>query len=268
MPFNRKNQQRQYGDVTNRKKLRLAVVALALVLLVSLAGNAYLFFLFKKSRAQTPKVQAQSLGINADQSFGDIERYLTSISPSYVADVQSMAAKNGLPSWGCGPASYSLAKIIDQKFFSNKLSVVAAYDAKDPDEIVQRFSFHQSGDSVEDHAWLEIYLGNKFLFVDPTIGQFGKTTGIAYQVFNVNDANIASELQSQYGISDMRLSLLVQKAVNRVPTSQEPYPGYALDPGTLNYYLQAYDDRNDVNNGKQPADWDSWVSYLVPKYTS
>ena len=267
MAFNKKNQQKQEGLQPRSRKIgAVAVVALAVLLLASVGGNAYLFLRLKKVQAQQPSAVAKSLNINADQSISDIERYLISISPSYVADVQSLAAKNGLQSWGCGPASYSLAKIINQKFFGNKLAIVAAYNSKDPNEIVERFSFHQAGDSVTDHAWLEIYLGNQFLFIDPTIGQFGKTTGIAYQVFNVNDPNIAAELQSQYGIADMRMSLLVEKAVNRVPASSQPYPGYALESDALDYYLQAYDDRNDVNDGKQPADWNSWVQFLVGKY--
>ena len=39
-----------------------------------------------------------------------------------------------------------------------------------------------------------------------------------------------------------------------------------IESDALDYYLQAYDDRNDVNDGKQPADWNSWVQFLVGKY--
>ena len=249
-------------------KSRILTASLAALLVLSVAGNAYLIFQLWKVQEQIVPKTAQSLNINADQVTSDIERYVTSVSPSYVGDVRTLAAKNNLQSWGCGPASYSLAKIIDQKFFGNKLAIVAAYNSKDPYQIVERFGFHQDGDSVTDHAWLEIYMGNKFLFVDPTIGQFNGSTNIAYQVFNVSDKNISQELKDGYGIADMRMSLLVQKAIDRVPATQQPYPGYALEPGTLDYYLQAYDDRNDVNEGKQPPGWDSWVQYLVPKYTS
>lgn len=206
-----------------------------------------------------------------DATLKNIEAYLDSISPEYLTDIQALAKEDGLPSWGCGPASFSLAKILNKKFFDNKVAIYASY-TNHPNEIVERFSFvhynplKMQGAGGSDHAWLEIYFGNKFLFVDPTIGQFGKYDKIMYEVFTVGDSTISDTLRQKYGIEDIRLKQLVQKAVNRIPTAQEPYPGMSLLPSTINYYLQVVKDRDTVDSGNTPKTWQRWVDTLTKKY--
>ncbi len=195
-----------------------------------------------------------------------IEDYLDKISPSFIADVQLLAKQNNLPSWGCGPSSYALAEIINKKFFDNELKIDATYNS-DAYAIVERFRFAQTDDATGiDHAWDEIYFGKKMLFVDPTIGQFGKIKGIAYQEFDIGDPNIGRTLLQKYGIIDDRLTALVQKAINRIPKDQNPYPGADIGPKQLNYFISAVQDRNDVAAGKMPQDWVDWVNTLVSKY--
>jgi hypothetical protein len=262
--------------LSNIKKHWLQII-FSLLLILSLATNGLLFYkvnkqdkALAKAQSSTPTQTAADLNINAASSITQIEQYLDSISPSYLADVQYLAKADNIPSWGCGPSSYSLAKILDTKFFNNQLKIASAYDTDtvSPNEIVERFALHENDKgTIIDHAWLEIYYQNTFLFIDPTIGQFGKINKIAYQQFTIGDPNIGADLKSQYGIVDIRLSRLVQKQVNRVPADQEPYPGVSVSQDVLNYYIQVEEDRNDVNNGKEPADWATWDQYLISRYT-
>jgi hypothetical protein len=180
--------------------------------------------------------------------------------------VQALAKEYDIPSWGCGPTSYALADILNKKFFRGALVTDVTYDGH-PYEIVERFRFSQTDkkDGV-DHAWLELYFHNKMLFIDPTIGQFGKINSIAYHEFSATDPILSAELKDMYGIIDARLSLLVQKAIDRTPKSQEPYPGIAINPGQMDYYLAAYEDRNIVAHGQMPDSWAKWVSALRNKY--
>jgi hypothetical protein len=138
---------------------------------------------------------------------------------------------------------------------------------------VERFGFAlgnplaEKGVSGVDHAWLEIYFNNRFLFVDPTVGQFGKIDKIAYEVFSVGSQDVGQELLSKYGIEDVRLKLIVKKLVNRIPADQAPYPGMSLSPSTADYYLQLVKDRDDVDAGNMPLAWERWVSTLTSKYS-
>jgi hypothetical protein len=273
-PFKTSAIQEALGNI---KKHWLKII-LSLLLILSLVTNGLLFQMIQgrnktEAKAQNALETAQNtpdLNINTADSITQIEQYLDSISPSYLADEQYLAKADGIPSWGCGPSSYSLAKILDAKFFNNQLKIASAYDTDtvSPNEIVERFALHEDDKgTIIDHAWLEIYYQNTFLFIDPTIGQFGKINKIAYQQFSIGDPNITDELKSQYGTVDIRLSRLVQKQVNRIPADQEPYPGVSVSQDVLNYYIQVEEDRNDVNNGKEPADWTIWDQYLISRYT-
>ena len=134
-----KNKIEVSGGWLKHKKWHIAI----LVLLASLSTNAYLFYLIKNPKQGTKDI-SKNLNINAGQSISQIEGYLDSISPNYVADVQTLAKADDIPSWGCGPSSYSLAKIIDQRFFQNKLPIAALYnsDTAQQYEIVERFGLH------------------------------------------------------------------------------------------------------------------------------
>jgi hypothetical protein len=233
-----------------------------ILLILSLGSNVYLL-----THRQMVSTSVSSYKVSdPDKTIKEIEAYLDSISDSYIKDEQFLAKENKISSWGCGPSSYALAKIINKKFFDDKLVIDASYNNKDPYEIIERFSLAIDNNQYNDHGWLEIYLGDKFLFVDPSIGQFGKIHKIAYQIFDVEDPNIKSTLKSNYNIEDVRLSLLIPKAINRIPTSQEPYPGMTIRPDSLDYYLKILEDRNSVNDGIEPADWKDWVSFLTNKY--
>jgi hypothetical protein len=251
-------------------------IGVYVILVISIVGNACLSYALVKNHKKLAGANAAQAAlavptpaINENTSIAQIEPYLDSISTSLIADETYLAKEDNVPSLGCGPSSYSLAKILDQKFFNNKLKITAAYTDDDPttDEIVERFGLHEDAKgTIIDHAWLEIYYQDKFLFIDPTIAQFGTINRIAYQVFDINDANISSDLKSEYGIVDIRLSRLVQKEVNRIPTDQEPYPGVSISQDVLNYYIEVEEDRNDVNDGKEPADWTTWDQYLISRY--
>lgn len=195
----------------------------------------------------------------------EIETYLDSISSSYVADIQALAKANDLPSWGCGPSSYALAKILNKKFFDDQLTIGASYN-NNAYEIIERFSLAHKGNTIGDHAWLEIYMGDKFIFIDPTIGQFDGVHKIAYQVFDAGDPTITDSLKKKYGIDDIRLSLLVPKAINRMPVSANPYPGITIDKNYISYFLQVMEHRNQVSEGTEPPEWKAWVDTLSNKY--
>jgi hypothetical protein len=242
---------------------KLLILA-TLFLLVSVGLNVYLFL--HKPDNSAPKT---AYVVNdMDAKIKDIESYLDSISSSYMADEQRLAAQENLPSWGCGPSSYALAKIINKKFFDDNLIINASYNNKNTYEIIERFGLADDGTKVVDHAWLEIYFKDKFLFIDPSIGQFGKINKIAYQIFTVGQSDIQNILKTKYGIEDVRLSLLVQKVVNRIPVDQPPYPGMTIAQQSINYFLIALEDRNSVNDGIEPAEWQNWVSFLMNKYIS
>lgn len=256
------------GQKPSKKQIAVRVAAASLLAL-SVASNGFLLYRLHKADAK-PAAAAQPLTLNIDaqQSMTQIESYLDAISPAWIADVQQLAKTDGIPSWGCGPSSYSLGKIINQKFFNNQLKIAALYnsDTANQYEIVERFGLHQDASgNIIDHAWLEIYYQNQFLFIDPTIGQFGQPQfqKIAYQTFTVGDPTISATLKSQYGIVDINLKRLVQKEVNRLPADQEPYPGVSISQATLNYYIQVEADRNDVNDGTEPSDWTTWDKALI-----
>ncbi len=126
-----------------------------------------------------------------------------------------------------------MAQMINSKFFDNQLLVDALYD-DDPYEIVEHFGlvrFSQNGRNIiGDHAWVEVYVKDKIVFIDPTISQYGKVSGIAFEVFNIGDPTIKTYLEDKYNIIDYRISLLLRKAESNIPMDQEPYPGYGIDP--------------------------------------
>ena len=210
------------------------------------------------------------LKIDTDKYIKEIESYLNSISPKFINDVELLATEHNVPSWGCGPSAYALAKIINNKFFNGKVVIDASYN-DEPYQIVERFGlaqFESNGKAqIGDHAWLEIYFKNKFLFVDPTIAQYGKVNSIVYQVFQIGDPTIRETLNSNYGIIDDRMTPLVNKAVNRVSIDQDPYPGFTIDPAYINYFLQVLSLRNIVDTGQEPLEWKPWVSVLENKYS-
>jgi len=243
---------------------RHAKAELAILLLASIAFNSWQFIKYRKPEVLLP---LQGVNINTNQSISQIEAYLVSITPSYMQDEQTLAKQAGIPSWGCGPSSYALAVILNKKFFNDKLPINASYESNEPYQIVELFSLHEQNNEIADHNWLEIYYKDQFLYVDPSIAQFGYINKIAYQEFNVSDPNISNELQSAYGIVDLRIGLLLNKAIDRVPAADNPYPGVAIDPTLIGYYTQIYDDRNDVEDHKVPSDWVNWVNFLVNKYS-
>ncbi len=239
------------------------LIGIIIMFIILVGFDVYLLLHIKENKT----AQNHYVVDNPDQKIKEIENYLDSISSSYISDVQILAKQRNLPSWGCGPSSYALAKIIDQKFFNNQLIINASYNNKEPNEIIERFGLVVSDKkNLDDHAWLEIYLQDKFLYIDPTIGQFGKINKIAYQVFSIGDTNLQKTLKTNYGIEDVRISLLVPKVINRIPVSQEPYPGITIKPDAISYYLEALEYRNSVNDGIEPIDWKPWVSFLMDKY--
>jgi hypothetical protein len=244
--------------------VRQAKPILAVFLLASIALNIWQFIKYKKPEVLLP---LQGVNINTNQSISQIEAYLGSINQSYMQDEQTLAKQADIPSWGCGPSSYAMAVILNKRFFDDKLPINASYESSEPYQIVERFSLHEQNNQIADHNWLEIYYKNQFLYVDPSIAQFGYINKIAYQEFNVSDPNISNELKSNYGIVDLRIGLLLNKAIDRVPAADNPYPGVAIDPNLIGYYTQIYDDRNDVEDHKIPAEWVTWVNFLVNKYS-
>src|SRR4029078_473409 len=100
------------------------------------------------------------------------------------------------------------------------------------------------------------------LFIDPTIAQFGKVNGIIHEVYSAGDQNISKTLETKYNLMDVRFKLLLNKAINRVPVDQQPYPGLTIIPDAMTYYMQVLNDRNDVAGGQVPKEWEGWVNTL------
>ncbi len=242
----------------------------AILVVLLTASTALNVFVYKKTKS-LPKQNQEVQGIDDIAKISQIEAYLDKIEPQYVADIQKIASDHGVPSWGCGPSSYALAKIINKKFFDDKLTIDASYD-NHPYEIVERFGLAKvdpkdhHGLNAIDHAWMEIYFKDKFLFIDPTAGQFVKTNQILYHLFEIGDDKIANELFSNYSIVDTRLTLLIDKAINRIPDSQEPYPGIGINSKDLPYYLQVQEERQLIDSNREPVDWKDWTDILLPKY--
>ena len=211
------------------------------------------------------------LSFDTSSKISAIEKYLDQISPDYIDSVRTLAKEDGIQSWGCGPSSYALARIINSRFFDDKLPIYAAYNIDKRYQIVERFSFVDDPASddphqVGDHAWIEVYVGDRFLFIDPTIGQFGKYNKIMYQEFTLGDKNVSNVLLDKYGIMDIRFATLMHKIINRIPTDQEPYPGMTINPASMSYYVDVLEYRDLVNEGKEPDNWKSWVAILMKKF--
>lgn len=198
-----------------------------------------------------------------------ITSFLDQISPNFTRDLETMVKKENAPSWGCGPSSYALAKIINKKFFNNELIVDVFYD-QDLYEIVQRFGFikykRDSEEITGDHAWIEVYIHDKIIVIDPTVAQYGNYKGIVYDVFDLGDPDIHSKLKNKYGILDARLSVLLRKVLNKLPIDEVPYPGLYIDPNDIEYYKGISVLRNTVSLGKEPISWKPWVDYFMAKY--
>ncbi len=244
--------------------------------LITVAIAVLLFFNFLQLALYTlPRVQRRAelpKNIDAGSKFTEIENYLDRISPDFIQDVQGLADQYNIPSWGCGPSSYALAKIIDNNFFSNALEIRANYNGR-PYEIVERISFAQDTKAgakynVVDHAWIEIYVNDKMLVIDPTVGQFGKINKIAYFEFATGDPKIGATLAEKLDIIDIRFVTLMQKAINRIPASQPPYPGATINPDSMEYYLGVLRDRDALAQAQEPDDWKDWVSTLYSKFAS
>lgn len=255
----------QWLDKKKEKNIKIIFIISNIVLIIF---NVYLLLSHKNTNTESTRSKYKNISYTVEErntKIKEIETYLDSISSSYIVDVQTLAKARNLPSWGCGPSSYALAKILNKKFFDDQLIVDASYNNNNY-EIVERFSLVQQENAVGDHSWLEIYMGDKFLFIDPTIGQFGKIHKITYQVFDVGDPTIADSLKKQYGIVDIRLSLLVPKVINRIPTSANPYPGVTIDKNFIGYFLRVTENRNQVDEGSEPEEWKDWVDMLFDKY--
>lgn len=198
-----------------------------------------------------------------------ITSFLDQISPNFTRDLEAMVKKENAPSWGCGPSSYALARIINKKFFNNELIIDVFYD-QDPYEIVQRFGFikykRDSEEITGDHAWIEVYIHDKMIVVDPTVAQYGDYKGIVYEVFDLGDSDIHNKLKDKYGILDARLSILLRKVLNKFPIDEVPYPGLYIDPNDVEYYKGISALRNTVSLGKEPISWKPWVDYFMAKY--
>lgn len=235
----------------NLTRLILAFLA------ISIGVNVYTLVIPAINNFDITKVSPQT----QERQIGS---YLDSISNSYITDVQQLAQQYNLPSWGCGPSTYALAKIINQRFFDDNLKIDATYSNHEY-ELVQRFGLAEANGKTIDHSWLEIYMGNQVMIIDPTVGQFGKYNSIKYQVFKVGDPAISTTLKN-YNILDVRLTVLYNKVANRIPATSEPYPGLTINPESLDYYQHLIDLRNQVDNGQEPAEWHDWVTYLVSKY--
>ncbi len=198
-----------------------------------------------------------------------IQTFLTSIAPDFIKDEQTIANQEHIPSWGCGPSSYTLGKILNTKFFEGKLDIDPTYDNQ-PYEILERFGFveYESKGSriVGDHAWLEIYFHDRILFIDPTVAQYGKVQSIATEIFHVGDPNISTSLRQSYNIIDDRVSTLVQKVEHNIPINDVPYPGLYISKEELPYYKRVVELRTLVSLHKEPAEWEPWTTYLFKKY--
>lgn len=241
------------------KKIVGTKVLLSLVLILSLLNIYQVLSPLKIAQGQEE--------YDSEKKIKYIEAYLDHISDDYIVSVKQLADQYHIPSWGCGPSSYALAQILNRKFFDNKLTIGPTYDETRPYEIVERFRFRKddTGGAV-DHAWLEIYLRDQVLFVDPTIAQFGKTKGIAYEVFDVGDPSIAKSLKERYGILDAKMGAVLKKTINRVPVEQEPYPGLIISQDFVDYYTKAIEVRNGIADDKIPDDWKIWVKQLTDRY--
>jgi hypothetical protein len=241
-------------------KRKAARIALALAVAASLTLNVYQWRQYDDNRLLTS---------DDEKKISDIEAYINEISPGLVADVSQLAAQYQAPSWGCGPTSYALAKIINHKFFNDSITIGVAYENQ-PYEIDERFGFSKiplaGKDTTGDHAWVEVYIKNKILFIDPTIAQYGKVTGIAMHTFDVGDPQFKSYLLNQYGVVDDRISRLVQKTISKIPADQPPYPSYIIDPAYLAYFQHVLTLRDQVNVNQEPQEWVTWVNFLVKKY--
>ena len=145
----------------------------------------------------------------------------------------------------------------------------ALYD-NEPYEITERFGFAQfmeNGQEVTgDHAWIEIYLKDKLIFIDPTIAQYGKTDGIAFEIFAIGDPNIKTTLKNKYNIIDDRISILVRKINRGIPVNDPPYPGMGIEPKDIAYFQEVVKLRNTVSLGQEPDTWKPWIVDLVKKY--
>lgn len=234
---------------------------LLLVLIASLVNVSLWYFWRSRQISEENKDLAK---------IEKITGFLNQISPKFTKDLEVMVKKNDVPSWGCGPTSYALGKIINKKFFNDQLNIDVFYD-ENPYEIVQRFGFikykDKSGETITgDHAWLEVYIHDKVIVIDPTVAQYGKYHGIVYEVFNLGEPDIHQKLEDKYGILDARLSVLVRKVLNKIPVGDTPYPGLYIDPADIDYYQGVFALRNTVSLSKEPISWKPWVDYFMAKY--
>lgn len=231
-------------------------------IIIIISGLTFLFF----HQSQKPLKKAYSIQ-NTDQKIGDIENYLDTISPTYIEDVQSLAKEDGLPSWGCGPATFSLAKILDKKFFNNTAPLHSIRTPNTSLEILEKFGLVQGNNLLTDHAWLEIYINDKILYIDPTLGQFGKINHIAYQVFPANDLNISTELRTHYGIiDDINLGELVGTLIQKTPYDKDLYHDFVFLDKDIPYLQDMQEMQNKVDNGIEPVQYSRWVDQLTAKY--
>lgn len=244
----------------NISKIKSVQIILGALIVASLSLNLYQWRTDEDNRLLTS---------DDKKKIADIETYVNSISAGLTTDVPQLAAQYQIPSWGCGPTSYAVAKMIDHKFFNDTVLIGVGYENQ-PYEIDERFGFSkipvEGKDTTGDHAWVEVYIKNKILFIDPTIAQYGHVSGIVMHTFDVGDPDFKSYLLNQYGVVDDRMSKLVQKSVNKIPADQQPYPGFLIDPAYLSYFQHVLTLRDQVNVNQEPQEWVPWVDFLIKKY--
>ena len=174
-------------DKTMHRTIDIKIFAIVTALLVTLNVTQWFWFSQPRNTAEDKKIKA-------------IHAFVNQISNSYVNDIKNLVQKTKVPSWGCGPSSYALAQIINAKFFNNQLVIDALYD-NDAYEITEHFGFvrfDQDGKKIiGDHAWVEVYVKDKLVFIDPTISQYGLGQGIAFEVFDIGDPTIKTYLEKE-----------------------------------------------------------------------
>ena len=79
---------------------------IAVIILASLFNLSVWYFLGPKKTFKEVRHAAK---------VAEITSWLDQISPNFIKDLETMVKKNHAPSWGCGPTSYALAKIINKR---------------------------------------------------------------------------------------------------------------------------------------------------------
>lgn len=167
--------------------------------------------------------------------------FLADLQPSYERVVTEMRRKHGIHNRGCGPSSYGLAVLLQEKLDGLPIDATFSSDVDLTEGIHIVFGLQREGE-WRDHTWLEVVLDDQALIVSP-----------ASSPTRAEASYRGTVVESKY-LNDVYPAMGIKRLNNRDKLAMILTKEQWKEVGSV---------VNDINGGEVPANYDVWVSSLL-----